>query len=91
MSNLLRALAALAALAGTYAAVSVWAHPLPYTVPVLVTAAVCALAFHFTFQLAMPHHAAPATRPACPVHGDTVACPCALAAVTFDTLPLDTV
>ena len=58
MSHLLRTLAALAAVTGTYAAVSVWAHPLPLTVAALVTAAVCLLAFHFTSQLAHPRHAA---------------------------------
>jgi hypothetical protein len=89
MSNLLRALAATAALTLAYCATSVWAHALPLTVPALVTSGVCMLVFHFTSQLLRTHDATPA--PACPVHGDTVACPCALAAVTFDTLPLDRV
>lgn len=90
MSNLLRALAATAALTLAYCATSVWAHALPLTVPALVASGVCMLVFHFASQLTRTHDA-PATRPACPVHGDTVACPCALAAVAFDSLPLDRV
>ena len=60
MSNLLRALAATAALAGTYAATSVWAHPLPLTVAALVTSGVCVLVFHFAFQLTRTDDATPA-------------------------------